>query len=183
MLAQGRQPAAVGLDDLGAALAQRPQVRPGRRVLVHAIVHRRGDHERAAGGERAAAQQVVRQPGGELGDRVRRRRRDHVHLGVAHQLQMAERLMAGQGLPGERPARGVVLELADEHGRSGQRLKRRRPDKAPARRGLHDPDGVPGPRRQAHELERLVCGDAAAHAEQDSGHDLVVEGVARTSKP
>ena len=45
-------------------------------VLVHAVVHRRREHQRAGGRERAAAQQVVGEPRGELGDRVRRGRRD-----------------------------------------------------------------------------------------------------------
>ena len=58
------------------------------------------------GGQRAAAEQVVGQPGGELGDRVRRGRRDQVHVGVAHELQVAERIVRGQRVAGKAPRAG-----------------------------------------------------------------------------
>ncbi len=126
-------------------------------------------------GQRAASaqlrQQVVGEAGGELGDRVGRGGRDQIHVGVGDQLQVAERLVRRRRLVGEGAARGVALELADEHRRAGERRERRLADEAPAGGRLHDAHRVPGRGRQAHELERLVRGDAAADAEQDPRHD------------
>ena len=108
----------------------------------------------------------------ELGDRVGRGRRDQVHLRALHELQMARRFVIGRLLSGKGAARGVALELAHEHRRAAQRSEGSRTYEAPARRRLHHPHGMSGSGRQAHQLERLVCGDAATYAEQDSGHSL-----------
>jgi hypothetical protein len=50
-LAPRGEPALPRLDHLDAALAQGRQVGLGRRVGVHAVVHRRGDKARGAAGE------------------------------------------------------------------------------------------------------------------------------------
>ena len=75
-------------------------------------------------------------------------------------------------LAGERPSRGVAFELAHEHRGARQGGERRRADEATARWRLHDADGVTGAGGQTHELERLVCGNAAADAEQYARHGL-----------
>ena len=85
---------------------------------------------------------------------------------------MAGRFMIRQLLSGKGAARRVALELAHEHGRAAQRSEGSRTYEAPTRRRLHHPHGMSGSGRQAHQLERLVCGDAATYAEQDSGHSL-----------
>ena len=120
--------------------------------------------------------QVVRQPVRELRERVRRGGGDQVDLRVGDQRQMAERLVRRGGFSREGAARGVALELAAQHRRPGQRLERGGADEPPARGRLHDAHRMPGGGRQADQLERLVRGDAAAHAEQDSGHGLVLDG-------
>ena len=167
----GRQAPAAGLEHGRAARAQRRDVRLRRGVLPHLVVHRRA--RRAAGsvgGERGARQEVVGEPGGELGDRVRRGRRDREDVGVADELEVAERVVVGQRLAGERAARRVALELVDEDRRAGQRGERGGADEARARRRLDDAHGVPGGGRQADELQRLVGGDPTTDAEQDPGH-------------
>ena len=59
-----------------------------------------------------AGEHVVGEPGRELGDRVRGRRRDHVHLGLRDELQVADRVVRRRLLAGERAAGGIALELA-----------------------------------------------------------------------
>ncbi len=51
MLALGGERADAGLDHAHAAGAQRRDVGLRRRVLLHRVVHRRGDDHGAAGGE------------------------------------------------------------------------------------------------------------------------------------
>ncbi len=85
------------------------------------------------------------------------------------ELEVAERVVVGRALVGERAAGGVALELVGEDGRAGERREGRGADEPLGGRGLDDPHGMPGLRRQAHDLERLVGGDPAADAEQDSG--------------
>ena len=61
----------------------------------------------------------------ELGDRVGGRGRDQEGVGVADQLQVAQRVVRRRGLVGEGAPRRVALELVDEHGRPGERGERR----------------------------------------------------------
>ena len=67
-------------------------------------------------------------------------------------------------------ARGVALELAHEHRRARQRRERSLAHEAPAVRRLHHAHRVARPRRQAHELQRLVRGDPAADTQEDARH-------------
>ena len=87
--------ALVGLDHLDPALAQRRQVRLGRRVGVHAVVHRRRDQARRRAGEEGGGEHRVGDAGGELGDRVGRGRRDQEGVAVGGQLEVADRVVAG----------------------------------------------------------------------------------------
>ena len=182
LLSLRREAAGVGLDHVHAAGAQRVEVGAHGGVFVHAVVHRGRHDDRAGGGERGARQQVVGEAAGELGDRVGGGGRDQVEVGVAHQLEVADRLVGRGLLAGERPARGVALELVDEHRRAAQRRERCAPHEATRGGRLHDPHRVTGARRKAHELERLVGGDPAAHPEQDSGHTGVSEGRGSAGK-
>src|SRR5205085_2134901 len=70
---------------------QQREVRVGRRVQVHALVHRRGEGDRARGRERSRGQQIVGMPVGQLGDRVGARRGDQVHVGALDERQVADR--------------------------------------------------------------------------------------------
>jgi hypothetical protein len=112
----GAQRAGAGIDHDHAALAQERQVGLRRRVLVHVVVHGRRHEDRARGGQRGRGQQVVGQAVGQLGDRVGRRRGDQEGVGVADQLEVAERVVLGRGLIGERAPGGVALELVGEDG-------------------------------------------------------------------
>ena len=100
VLALGGQAAVLGADHLDSALAQRREVGLGGSVLVHVVVHRRRHQHGTAGGERAGAEHVLRQPRRELCNRVGRGRRDQVHLRALHELQMARRFVIRQLLSG-----------------------------------------------------------------------------------
>jgi hypothetical protein len=139
-------------------------------VLVHAVVHRGCDEQRALGGQRGGGEQVVGQPGGELGDRVGRGGRDDEDLSVAQELQMADRLVIGQRLIGEGSPHGVASELADQHRRPRQSGERGLPNEPPAGLGLDHPDRMPSPRGQPHQLESLVSSDPPADAKQYPCH-------------
>ena len=83
---------------------------------------------------------------------------------------MADRIVVGRPLPGERAARRIPLELVDERGRSGDPLERGASNELEGRARLEHAHRVAGLRREADELDRLVRGDAAADPEQDACH-------------
>ena len=124
-LVPGAQRAGAGVDDDHAALAQEREVGLRGRVLVHVVVHRRRDEDGAGGGQRGRGQQVVGQAVGQLGDRVGGRRRDQEGVGVADQLEVAERVVLRRRLIGERAPGGVALELVGEDRGSGEGRERR----------------------------------------------------------
>ena len=137
------QRALARVDDHRSPVAQQGDVRLRRRVIPHCVVHRRRDHERAARGERRGGEQVVGEAAGQLGDRVRRGRRDQEDVGARDELEVPDRLVPGERVAGERAAQRVALELARQHGRAGERFERRGTDEALARRGLDDADAWP----------------------------------------
>src|SRR3954469_22564718 len=67
-LALGPERAGAGIEHGHPALAQHVEVRARGGVLVHVVVHRRGDEHGARRGERRAREQVVGEAVGELGD-------------------------------------------------------------------------------------------------------------------
>ena len=161
----------AGLQRRHAALAQRREVGPRRGVLPHCVVHRRRDDDRARRGERGAREEVVGQPVGELGERVRARGGHEVRVGVAHELEVAEPGRApADAWSGKRPARGSRSNSSMSTGAPVSAAN----DAAPTNRWrvgrLDHADRVPGLRGQADELERLVGGDPAADPEQDARH-------------
>ena len=89
-------------------------------VTVHPVVHRRRDQDRAVGGERRRRDEVVGQAVRELGDRVRARRRDQVHVGTLHEREVGDRGAArGGGFARIGAAQRIVIELAGQHRRAG----------------------------------------------------------------
>src|SRR5205085_2803957 len=152
-------------------------------VFVHAVVQRGGGVQRAVDREWACAQQVVGVSVRELRDRVRGRGCDQVQLSARGELEVAERIVRRQRLARECAACGIALELAREHRRARERGQRGGPDEAPRSGRLERPQRVPGRGRKADELERLIGGDAAAHAEQDPRHDYVLERTKAAGKP
>jgi hypothetical protein len=74
----------------------------------------------------------------ELGDRVGGGRRDQEGVGVADQLEVAERVVLGRGLVGEGAASRIALELVGEDRRPGQGGERRGADEALRSRRLDD---------------------------------------------
>ena len=123
MLAVRGELALARLDHRDAAIGQQPEVGLGGRMLVHAAVHRRRDHDRAVRRQRRRGEQVVGMAVRELGQGVSARRRDQVHVRPLDQRQMADRRPVGDGLARVGAARGIGLELAAQHRRAGDRLK------------------------------------------------------------
>ena len=78
----------------------------------------------------------------------------------------------GGGWSGNAPRAGSRSNSLASTGAPVSAANEAATDEPPAGGRLHDAHRVPVRGRQAHELERLVGGDAAADAEQDSGHDL-----------
>ena len=80
---------------------------------------------------------------------------------------------AGSSSPGIGAAQRVAAELVDQHRGAGDPLERRRADEPCGGVGHRHPDAVAGLRRQPGELDRLVGGDPAADADQDSCHGFL----------
>ena len=126
----------------------------------------------AVAGEEGGGDHRVRDPGGELGDRVRRRRSDQVGVRVGDHLEMADRVVLGHGIAREGAARRIALELVDEDRRSDDPLERGPADEAlrrrrHQRRGPRAPPwwrGEPAPatcRRRFRRSPRAGCGPSA----------------------
>ena len=169
-LARRAERAGAGLEHGRAACAQRGEVRLRRGMLVHRVVHRRREHERAPARERGRAEQVVGLAGGELRERVGRGGRDGEHVGGLGEPQVRERRVSRRRVAGERAAQRVGLPLGDQHGGAGDRGERRRADEARGRLGLDHAHAVTGLRRQSRQLERLVGRDPTGDAKEDSRH-------------
>ncbi len=137
----------VGPDQLDAARAERLDVGPGRRMGPHARVHRRRNEHRPAMGEGRLCEHVVGDSVSELRQRVRRARRDDEQVGAR---QMGIDVFVPRP-PGERE-KGLLAHEALRSGRDeGDHL-------------------VPGLDEEARQLARLVGGDAAGDAKQDTAH-------------
>ena len=89
---------------------------------------------------------------------------------------------SGSGSPGKAPRAGSGSNSSTSTGRAGHALEGRLPDEASgwwasARRGRS------GPRRgEAHELDRLVGGDAAGDAEEDPRHQISLPASGEPSR-
>ena len=140
-------------DDGRAAAAQGLDVLPGRRVVPHADVHRRGHDERAGGGQGALGEDVVGEPEREPGQRVGAARGD-AHDG---------RLAGGV----EVRVAAVRLGGVGERGPAGQAREEVGADEALGVGGEDGLDVEPVPEQQPGELGRAVGGDARRDAEQD----------------
>ena len=114
-------------------------------------------------------------PGGELGDRVGRGRRDQVGVAVGGQLEVADRVVArAAGRRGRRRAAGRARTRRSAPGRRRCPRRRRRRRSASRVSVISTRTPCPASGRQARQLERLVGGDPAADAEQDSGHRFLL---------
>ena len=89
-------------------------------MLPHLGVHRRGEHDRAAGGEQGVGEQVVGQPVRGLGEQVGGGRGDHDEVGGLADPHVRDLVhvvpdLGGDGLAGQRGPGGG----ADEPQRGG----------------------------------------------------------------
>ncbi len=169
--------ALLGLDHLDAALAQRRQVGLGRRVGVHAVVHRRCHQARRRAGEEGGGQHRVGGAGWPAWRSCWPRR---ARPGRRRSGRPARGGRSGRGaacvLAGEGAAHRVALELGDQDRGADDPLEGGGADEAGRGLGHQHPHAVPGERRQARQLERLVGGDAAADAKKESGHASAPRG-------
>ncbi len=146
------------LHEAHAASGERGEVRGHGRVLEHVRVHRRREQHRRRGGEIERAQEVVGQAVREAGDGVGRRRHDEQQIG-----RRRERDVLDVGIEARRP-------LARDDAPPGDRLEGQLADEAAGALRHHDGDVVALLLEAAHDLDRLVGADAAAHAHRDSCH-------------
>lgn len=140
-------------DDVDAALTQRGDVRLCRAIPPHLRVHRRSEQHRGLGGEQRGAQQVVGEARGDLREGVRGRGcHDHQLGGLteSHVPHLRHIIMHARGdrVPTNR------LPCGQSH--EAQRIL-----------GGHHGHVVPTLREQAHEVHRLVRGDAARDSDDD----------------
>ena len=156
VLAARGELALLGLDHLDPALAQRRQVRLGRRVGVHAVVHRRGDEPRRRAGEEGGGQHRVGRARRELGERVGRGGRDQIGVAAAGQLEVADRVVAGLLFAGEGAAQRVALELGDQHRGADDPLEGGGADEAGRGLGHQHPHAVARPASPAGQA-RAPC--------------------------
>ena len=170
LLAVGGQLALARSDHGHAPCRQQLEVGLRRRVQVHAVVHRGRNRDRAACCERSGRHEVVGEAVPKLGERVRASRREQVDLRSLDERQVADRSALGQPLAGPRAAGRIRLELAGEHRRAGDRLKRRGADEPPAGLSLDHANRVTGLDREPRRLERFVGRDPAADTEEQPGH-------------
>ena len=143
---------------MNAALRQSVQVLLGGRMLEHVDVHGRGDHQRGTGREGDRGHQVVGKTVGEPRDQMRRGRNRDEHLGPVGQFDVRNPglLVRGEEFAAQRVA--------------AQGLQRQRRDELERVRGGHNPNLVPAAHEQAHQIARLVGGNATRDAEQHATH-------------
>ena len=87
----------------------------------------------------------------------------------ADQLEVAERVVVGRGLPGNAPRAGSRSNSSVRTGAPVSAANDAAPTNCWLGGRLDDAHGMPGLGREAHELERLVGGDPAADAERGAG--------------
>jgi hypothetical protein len=158
-LALGRL-AGVRADKADSVPLQRVDVRLRRGMRPHARVHRRRDEDRPAMRQRGLRDEVVREPVGELGECVRRRRRDDEELGTR---QMRIRILTRRA-PCEREERVCANKAFG------------------VRRDERD-DVVAALDEQPHELAGLVRGDPACDADQHASHDAILPALCIPDAP
>jgi hypothetical protein len=146
-----RRLALVRTDEDDTARAQRLGVRAGRGMRPHPRVHRRRDEHRPAVRKRRLGEDVVGEPVRELGERVRRARRDDQQVGAREvEVDVVPRRTArerSKRLGGDEP-----LGVGRDEGNDLVALL----DEQPA------------------QLARLVGGDAAGHPQEDAGHARIL---------
>ena len=148
-----RELAVVGTEYGDAIVGQLRHVALRGLVRPHLPVHRRGDQQRAFAGEAQRRQEIVGAALRELGQEVRRGRRDENGVGAARNRDVAH----GVGCAG--------LPQVGQHRTAGQRLKRRRRDEFRRGVGHHDIDDDTGLDQQAQKFRRLVRGNSAGDSQ------------------
>ena len=121
----------------------------------HRVVHRRGDHDRTAGGQEDRRHQVVGLPAGCPRDHIRGRRRKQHHLRPVAKEHMGLRSLS------------VTRPHACQCRVAGDTLKRWRPDKARGRCGHRHPHAAAGLRQSRRQVHQLVGGYAAGDQKRD----------------
>ena len=102
-------------------------------------------------------------------------------VGIRGDLEMADVVMPGFGLPRVGAAHRIALELVGEDRGANDPLERGGADEPLSRRRHHHAHAVARLRRQPGELEGLIRGDSAAHAKKDPGHDWMLRRGGRTN--
>jgi hypothetical protein len=116
-------------------------------VLPHAHVHGRGREDGPAEGEPELGEDIVGEPVRQLGERIRRERRDDEQVGIDDvRIQVHRRLAAGECLEGVRGHEPLGIRCQDRS------------------------HIVAGPYEESAKLARLVGGDPTRDSEKNSSH-------------
>ena len=153
-----RRGARRGVDHVHAPSAQRGEVVLHRRVLPHLGVHRGRDEHRRPGGEQRGGEQVVGDAGGVLARAASRWPGDHdTRSADWPSTRVRDRL--------RRRRRSSEVRAAGSDA-SAENVSA--PTNCSASCGEHGRTCAPGVDEPAADLDGLVGGDAAAHAEHDA---------------
>ena len=147
--------ALVRTDDHDAVTAQRGEVALRGRVVPHAHVHRRGDHDRRVSGHQQGRRQVVRVAPCHLRHEVRGRRCHHHEVRHAGQLDMAHLRLARE------------VEEVGVHVFPGQGGHAQRRHEFGGRAGHDRCHGGAALSQAPDQVQRLVGGNTAADDQQD----------------
>ena len=138
---------------MNPASGEERDVRLGRRILPHLGVHGRGEHHRRHTRENRGAEQVVGEAGGELRDRVRRRRGNDNEFGAL--------------TDGHVPNLCHTLVEVGVHRVAADRLECGPADKAERGLGGYHLHRVPREHERTHDTDSLVGRDPAGDADDD----------------
>ena len=136
-------------------------------LKVHAVVHRRGDRDRACSRKSCRRSRASATPCREPGQRIGACGCDQVHIRALDKRQVADRsARSGRGSPRYAPRAGSasnseVRTSAGDPGEPGLA------DEALARRSLDDSHGVTRLHGESRRLKRLVGRDTTCNADQE----------------
>ena len=143
-----------GFHNLKSVLFQRFDIILRNRILVHRGVHGRRDNLRARAGKHRCRQHVIGKPMRKFCHHICRCRRDKDNIRLLCQRDMLHLILK------------IPVKRVDQALSAGQCLKRDGIDKVRGIPGHHDLHRRVLFYQKAREVRRLICRNAAAHAQQ-----------------
>ena len=135
---------------------QQREIAPGRRVLPHARVHRRGDQHRPVGREQNRGSEIVAMAARHLGQQVGGCRRHHDEIRFARQPDVADIKLA------------LRIEQVGKNATTAERPGRQRRDELLRRRGQDAAHRRPALAQPADEVKALIGRDATGNDQKNA---------------